>query len=122
MLVEGGDLAQNIHERFRVGILFRTEGPLVGVPAHVPPRERGDGRVIEDQRGVTRQEIPAIDPLANQQCPTKGAIIVGDVDLHQAIVDARNLYWRAAHAQARVLVVHPERRVAGHQQKLCRRR
>ena len=71
---------------------------VVRMQARVEPREARDDRVLVDEERVAGDQVAAIDALADEDRVLEGAVVVVDVELVEAAVDAGELERRAAHA------------------------
>src|SRR4051794_23481186 len=80
--------------------------------ARVELREVGDDRVLVDEQGIAGDEVAAIDALADEDGVLEGAVVVLDVELVEAAIDAGELERSAAHPDRSAIARHPVRGVA----------
>ncbi len=104
------------------GVLVGAERLLVGVRRAVRVRDRGDRRILEQQRRVPANEVASEDALADDHRVVVRAIVVGDVHLVKPAVEAGQQQPRPPHMDGPVVAAHPERRVAGIDQETAVRR
>ena len=107
-------------DRMRVvaPILIVAQSPLVRMLGRVLTRDIGDSLVLEDLDGITRHQVAAIDPLANEQRVVVRPIVISNVELVESALHVREGERRPPDPKAPVHRADPEGRIPGGHQEV----
>ncbi len=105
-----------------VGLLVRIERLLLGVHRRVLARHPWDDAVGEEFRGVTADEIAREQALADEHRVVERPVVIGDIDLAEPPLHARQQDRLPTHVHATCIAGDPVRRVRGDRDELGGRR
>ncbi|HXT18698.1 MAG TPA: hypothetical protein VN706_23930 [Gemmatimonadaceae bacterium] len=102
-----------------LAVLVRIQRPLVGVRTSVRLRDARHRRVGEHQQAVAGREVAAKNALAQEERVVVREILVGDIQLEELALVARECERNAANVRARLCPGRdPVRRIAAAHEEL----